>query len=53
VYKGKRMAGRMGNDQVTVRGLRIFSVDAEKNILGVEGLVPGAVGGLVVIQKEI
>lgn len=52
VYKGKRMAGRMGSDRVTVKGLQIVSVDAEKHIIAVKGLIPGAKSGLVVIQKE-
>lgn len=52
VYKGKRMAGRMGNDRVTVRGLRVVAVDSQKNILTVKGLVPGAQKGLLLIQKE-
>lgn len=52
VYRGKRMAGRMGNDQVTVRGLEVVSVDSEKNVLTIKGVVPGAKGGLLMIQKE-
>lgn len=52
VYKGKRMAGRMGNNRVTVRGLRVVAVDSQKNILTVKGLVPGAQKGLLLIQKE-
>jgi large subunit ribosomal protein L3 len=51
VYRGKRMAGRMGNDRVTARGLTVVSVDAEHNILIVKGLVPGAKSGLVLVQK--
>jgi large subunit ribosomal protein L3 len=51
VFKGKRMAGRMGGDQVTVKGLKVVSVNAEKNMLTVKGLVPGAKNALLVIQK--
>lgn len=51
VYRGKRMAGRMGNDRVTVKGLTVVAVDSEKNILTIKGVVPGAKGGLLVIQK--
>ena len=51
VFKGKRMAGRMGNDRVTVKGLTVVSINAEKNILTVKGLVPGAKNSLLVIQK--
>ena len=52
VYRGKRMAGRMGNDQVTVGGLKVVAVDADKNILQINGLVPGAKHGLLIIQKD-
>ena len=52
VYKGKRMAGRMGNDRVTQRGLEIVSVNPETNIITVKGLVPGARNGLLLIQKK-
>ena len=45
------MAGRMGNDRVTVKGLKVVSINAEKNILTVKGLVPGAKNSLLVIQK--
>lgn len=50
-FKGTRKPGQMGNKQVTVRGLRIVRVDAEKNILLIEGAIPGANGGLVTIQR--
>jgi large subunit ribosomal protein L3 len=51
VYRGKRMAGHMGNVQRTVTGLEIFAVKPEENLLLVKGLVPGNVGGLVKISK--
>lgn len=51
VLKGLRMAGHMGNARVTVRNLKIVLVDAEKNLLGVKGSVPGAAGGLVLVQR--
>lgn len=51
VYKGKRMAGRMGNDRVTVKNLRVFAVDDEKQTLTVSGLVPGARNSLVIVRK--
>ncbi len=50
VFKGKRMAGRMGTDQVTVKNLEIVSVNAEKNELLIKGALPGAIGGVVIIQ---
>ena len=50
VYKGKRMPGRMGNDRVTAQNLKVVLVDAERNLLGVIGAVPGAKGGLVIVK---
>jgi len=49
VLKGKRMAGRMGGVQRTVRGLRIIKVDPETQIIAVEGAIPGKQGALVEI----
>ncbi|HSG43403.1 MAG TPA: 50S ribosomal protein L3 [Anaerolineales bacterium] len=51
VYKGARSAGRMGNERVTVQALKIVLVDAERNLLGVRGAVPGGKGGLVIIKE--
>lgn len=51
VYKGKRMAGRMGSDQVTVKNLHIISVDADLGEIEVSGQIPGTVGSLVTITK--
>ncbi|MEW5873243.1 MAG: 50S ribosomal protein L3 [Chloroflexota bacterium] len=50
VYKGARGPGHMGSDQVTVHNLKIELVDAERNLLGVRGAIPGARGGLVIIK---
>jgi len=50
VFKGMRMAGRMGGDQVTVKNLEIIQVDIEKNILAIKGAVPGAFGSTVFIR---
>lgn len=52
VYKGKRMAGRTGGDQVTVSGLTIVNIDPEKNTITVKGLIPGNKSKLVLIQKQ-
>ena len=52
VYKGTRMAGQMGSERVTQRGLQVVEVDAEKNLLLVRGAVPGAVGGVVEIRSD-
>lgn len=52
VYKGTRMAGRMGGERVTVKALRIVQADPERNLLVVQGSVPGPNGGLVMIRKS-
>ena len=51
VLKGMKAAGRMGTDRVTVRNLRVLKVLAEDNALVVEGAVPGADGGYVMVRK--
>jgi large subunit ribosomal protein L3 len=51
VLKGKRMAGHMGNARVTARKLEVIQADPERNLLLVKGAVPGANGGLLVIEK--
>ena len=51
--KGKKMAGRMGNDRVTVQNLPLVVVDAEKNLLAVKGSVPGAKGSIVMIRPAV
>src|SRR6516162_3894401 len=51
VFKGMRMSGHMGVDKVTVRNLRVLGVDHDENLLVVEGSVPGAKDGYVVISK--
>lgn len=52
VFKGKKMPGQMGGDQVTVAGLEIVEVDKDNNILLIKGAVPGARNGLLLIQGE-
>ena len=52
VFKGARGAGHMGNDAVTAQNLKVVLVDAERNVIGVNGSVPGARGGLVVIKES-
>ena len=51
VFKGLRMAGRMGGNQVTAQNLEVMLVDPERNLLAVKGAVPGARGGLLVIRE--
>lgn len=50
VFKGVRMAGRMGGDRVTVKNLEIVEVDLQNNWLYIKGAVPGARGGLVMVK---
>jgi large subunit ribosomal protein L3 len=50
VFKGMRMAGHMGHDQVTVKGLKVVIVDAERNIIAVSGAVPGPKRGTVTVR---
>jgi large subunit ribosomal protein L3 len=51
VFKGMRMAGRMGGDAVTTQNVTVHSVDTDKGLILLKGAVPGAKGGLVVIRS--
>lgn len=51
VWKGKKMAGRMGGDKITVRGLKVVEVDKEKKLVKVTGAVPGARSSRVIVRK--
>jgi large subunit ribosomal protein L3 len=51
VFKGLRMAGRMGNERKTVQNLTVHSVDAERGLILIKGAIPGAKGGLVVLRS--
>lgn len=53
VFKGKKMAGHMGNRQVTTQSLVVVRVDAEKNLLLVKGAVPGATGADVIVSPAV
>ncbi len=50
VHKGKKMPGHMGNVRVTSQGLKVVLVDAERNLIGVRGAVPGGKGGIVIVN---
>lgn len=50
VFKGMRMAGHMGAERVTIRGMKVMLVDAERNIMAISGPVPGPSKGLVVVR---
>lgn len=53
VFKGKKMAGQLGNNRVTVQSLNIVHVDEQKNILLVKGAVPGATGSDLIVKPAI
>ena len=53
VFKGKKMAGHMGDERVTVQNLEVVRVDKERNLLLVKGAVPGAAGGFVTVKSAV
>lgn len=52
VFKGKRMAGHMGNERYTAQNLQVIKIDPEKNLLAIKGSVPGHKGGLVILRDS-
>ena len=53
VFKGTRMAGRMGNDRVTTQNLKIQKIDADSNLLIIKGAIPGVRGGVVTVKTAV
>ncbi|MFC4604721.1 50S ribosomal protein L3 [Rhodococcus kronopolitis] len=53
VFKGMRMAGRMGNDRITTQNLSVHKVDAENGLLLIKGAIPGRKGGLVIVKTAV
>lgn len=53
VFKGKKMAGHLGAERVTVQNLDIVKIDAENNIIAVKGAIPGPKGGIVVLKDSV
>ncbi len=53
VFKGKKMAGHMGDERVTTQNLEIIRIDTERNLLLVKGAVPGAPGGAVAVRPSV
>ncbi|WP_019202324.1 50S ribosomal protein L3 [Tsukamurella sp. 1534] len=53
VFKGMRMAGRMGSDKVTTQNLSVFKVDADAGVLLIKGAIPGRKGGLVMVRTAV
>lgn len=50
IFPGKKMAGRMGHDQVTIKGLKVALVDKELGVIGIKGAVPGPRAGIVLVK---
>ena len=53
VFKGKKMAGHLGAERVTVQNLKVVKVDAENNLIAIKGAIPGPNGGTVVIHDSV
>ena len=53
VFKGKKMAGHMGDERVTTQNLEVVRVDTERNLLLIKGAVPGAPGGAVMVRPSV
>ncbi|MCG5517102.1 MULTISPECIES: 50S ribosomal protein L3 [Ectothiorhodospira] len=53
VFKGKKMAGQMGNERCTIQNLEVVRVDAERNLLLIRGAVPGSTGGDVMVRPAV
>ncbi|WMY96142.1 MAG: 50S ribosomal protein L3 [Arsenophonus sp.] len=53
VFKGKKMAGQLGNERVTIQSLSVIKVDSARNLLLVKGGIPGAIGSNVIIKEAI
>ena len=53
VFKGKKMAGHMGDERVTTQNLEVVRVDSERNLLLIKGAVPGAAGGAVMVRPSV
>lgn len=53
VFKGKKMAGHLGCERVTVQNLTVVKVDAENNLIAIKGAIPGPKGGVVVVRNSV
>ena len=53
VYKGKKLAGHLGCERVTIQNLEIAKIDADNNLIAVKGAIPGPKGGIVVIRDSV
>ena len=53
IMPGKKMAGQLGNEQVTIQNLDVVKIDAENHLLIVKGAVPGPKGGLLIVKSAV
>lgn len=53
VFKGKKMAGRLGSDRITIQNLKVFEVDSERNLLLINGILPGVNGGSLIVKPAV
>lgn len=53
VYKGKKLAGHLGSERVTVQNLEVVKIDAENNLIAIKGAVPGPKGGIVIVKDSV
>ena len=53
MFKGKKLAGHLGHERVTIQNLTVVKVDAENNLIAIKGAVPGPKGGVVVIADAV
>ena len=53
IFKGKKMAGHLGSERVTVQNLSVVKVDSENNLIAIKGSIPGPKGGIVVIADSV
>ena len=51
VYKGKKLAGHLGCERVTIQNLDVAKIDADNNLIAIKGAIPGPKGGIVVIRN--
>ena len=53
VFKGKKLAGHLGHERVTIQNLDVVKVDAENNLIAIKGAVPGPKGGIVILKDTV
>ena len=53
VYKGKKLAGHLGSERVTVQNLEVVKIDVENNLIAIKGAIPGPKGGIVIVKDSV